>query len=60
VVAALFLQHFVGDLPWAHLDVASVGDSPADTFEWTPGPTGFGARVLLAWLGSDNPLEGIA
>ena len=60
VVAALFLQHFVADLPWAHLDVASVGDSPDDAFEWTPGPTGFGARVLLAWLGSDNPLEGIA
>jgi leucyl aminopeptidase len=60
VVAALFLQHFVGGLPWAHLDVASVGDSPEDAFEWTPGPTGFGARLLLAWLGSDNPLEGIA
>ena len=24
-----------------------------------PGPTGFGARALLAWLGSPDPLEGI-
>ena len=30
VTAALFLQHFAGDVPWAHLDIASVGDSPVD------------------------------
>ncbi|GAA4130394.1 M17 family metallopeptidase [Nocardioides fonticola] len=59
ITAALFLQHFVGGLPWAHLDIASVGDSPADTFEWTPGPTGFGARALLGWLGSAEPLAGV-
>jgi leucyl aminopeptidase len=59
IMAALFLQHFVGDLPWAHLDVASVGDAPSESYEWTTGPTGFGARALLEWLGSDNPLEGI-
>jgi len=59
ITAALFLQHFVGDLPWLHLDVASVGDAPADSYEWTTGPTGFGARALLAWLGSDDPLAGL-
>jgi leucyl aminopeptidase len=59
IIAALFLQHFVADVPWAHLDVASVGDAPKDSFEWTAGPTGFGARALLQWLGGDNPLEGI-
>jgi leucyl aminopeptidase len=50
IVAALFLQHFVDGLPWAHLDIASVGDSPADVDEWTQGPTGFGPRALLTWL----------
>jgi leucyl aminopeptidase len=50
VTAALFLRHFTGGLPWAHLDVASVGDAAKDEYEWTPGPTGFGARVLLEWL----------
>jgi leucyl aminopeptidase len=60
ISAALFLQHFVGDVPWAHLDIASVGDAPDDRHEWTKGPTGFGARLLLHWLTSDNPLEGIA
>lgn len=59
IVAALFLQHFVGGRPWAHLDIASVGDSPEDKHEWTAGPTGFGTRALLTWLGSRDPLAGI-
>jgi leucyl aminopeptidase len=50
ITAALFLQHFVGDRPWAHLDIASIGDSAEDAFEYTQGPTGFGARLLLSWL----------
>jgi leucyl aminopeptidase len=60
ITAALFLQHFVGGLPWAHLDIASVGDAPEDSYEWTKGPTGFGARALLAWLGTAEPLKGIS
>jgi leucyl aminopeptidase len=59
IVAALFLQHFAGDVPWAHLDLASTGDAPADSFEYSKGPTGFGARLLLDWLGSSDPLAGI-
>jgi leucyl aminopeptidase len=58
ITAALFLQHFAGGVPWVHFDVASVGDAYADTFEWTGGPTGFGARLLLTWLGQDAPLAG--
>jgi len=50
ITAALYLQHFVGSRPWAHLDIASVGDSPKDAFEYTQGATGFGARLLLQWL----------
>jgi leucyl aminopeptidase len=59
IIAALFLQHFAGDIPWAHIDIASVGDAPADSFEYTQGPTGFGARLLLDWLGAAEPLAGI-
>ena len=59
IIAALFLQHFSGDVPWAHLDLASTGDAPGDYFEYSKGPTGFGARLLLDWLGSDDPLRGI-
>ncbi len=59
ITAALFLQHFVGGRPWAHLDIASTGDAPKDRFEWTEGPTGFGARLLLDWLGQAEPLAGV-
>jgi len=59
ITAALFLQHFAGDVPWAHLDIASVGDSPVESFEWTAGATGFGARALLHWLERNDPLAGV-
>jgi leucyl aminopeptidase len=59
ITAALFLKHFTGGLPWAHLDVASVGDSPNDEFEYTKGATGFGARALLHWLELREPLAGV-
>ena len=59
ITAALFLQHFTGGLPWAHLDIASVGDSPVDEFEYTKGATGFGARALLHWLELREPLAGV-
>ena len=59
ITAALFLQHFVGKVPWAHLDIASVGDAPERRLRVEQGPTGFGARALLGWLGSPDPLEGI-
>jgi leucyl aminopeptidase len=59
ITAALFLQHFVAGLPWAHLDVAPVGDTVSDDGIWTTGPSGFGARLLLHWLEQDAPLEGI-
>ena len=60
IYAALFLRHFTGGLPWAHLDIASVGDSPKDEFEYTKGATGFGARALLHWLELREPLAGVA
>lgn len=60
IIAALFLRHFAGDVPWAHLDIASTGDAPEDHWEWTKGPTGFGVRLLLDWLGSSDPLAGVA
>ena len=60
ITAALFLQHFIAGLPWAHLDIASTGDAPKEHFEWTEGPTGFGARLLLDWLGQDEPVSGVS
>ncbi len=43
IMAALFLERFVGDRRWAHLDVAG----PARGGE---GATGYGVRLFLEWL----------
>ncbi len=56
ITAALFLRPFTGGLPWVHLDIASVGDS-VERDEYTAGPTGFGARLLLRWLSDPEALS---
>ncbi len=59
ITAALFLAPFAGSVPWVHVDFASIAEAPVDRHEWTAGPTGFGPRLLLTWLGSDDPLDGV-
>ena len=56
ITAALFLQHFAGDVRWAHLDIAGPGRADADEHEVTKGGTGFGVRALLYWLETAAPL----
>ncbi len=47
ITAALFLAEFVGDVPWAHLDIAGTANADAGQ-SWRPkGCTGFGARLIL-------------
>ncbi|GAB3360680.1 leucyl aminopeptidase family protein [Modestobacter lapidis] len=55
--AALFLQPFAGDLPWAHLDVAGPARAGSDDAEVVKGGTGFAARTLLRWLEAGAPVE---
>jgi leucyl aminopeptidase len=50
--AALFLREFTGGRPWAHLDIAGAARSSSDEGENAKGGTGYGTRLLLAWLGS--------
>ncbi len=57
ITAALFLAEFVGDKPWAHLDIAGTAQSAADSGWLTAGTTGFGAR-LLAQLALDFAAPG--
>lgn len=45
--AALFIQHFVGDTPWAHIDIAGTMHADKDDAWRTRGATGYGARLLL-------------
>jgi len=45
--AALFLDHFVGETPWAHLDIAGTMQSDSDDSWRSKGATGFGTRILI-------------
>jgi leucyl aminopeptidase len=46
LTAGLFLKEFVGDLPWAHLDIAGVMRSENDDGWLAKGGTAFGVRLL--------------
>jgi leucyl aminopeptidase len=52
VTAALFLEQFVGDRQWVHLDIAGTARSEVDSGENPKGGTGFGVRLLVEWLTS--------
>ena len=54
ITAGQFLQRFVGDTPWAHIDIAGTGmkNKRHDPRETTFG-TGYGVRLLSHWV-ADN------
>jgi leucyl aminopeptidase len=47
ITAAEFLHHFVGDVPWAHVDIAGVADDTGKPYA-PRGGTGWGVRLLVA------------
>jgi leucyl aminopeptidase len=50
IAAALFLQEFVSDVPWAHLDIAGPSFTSKDNGYVPKGATGFGVRTLVRYL----------
>ena len=51
ITAAMFLQFFVKDVPWSHIDIAGPAYIERKR-NWTaPGATGYGVRTLLNYLG---------
>ena len=47
ITAGLFLQDFVGDTPWVHVDIAGTAQS-SKAYRWiNRGPTAFGVRLLI-------------
>ena len=50
VTAALYLEHFVGDRKWVHLDIAGTARSESDSGENPKGGTGYGVRLLVDWI----------
>jgi len=50
VSAALFLSEFIGDTPWAHIDIAGPAFLKKKSDYCGPGATGFGVRLLMEFL----------
>jgi leucyl aminopeptidase len=47
ITAALFLAEFVGDTPWAHIDIAGTAQADAARTWRNKGATGFGTPLLI-------------
>jgi len=50
ILAAVFLQNFVGETPWIHVDIAGVDFREKEDSYHSKGATGFGARLFLQFL----------
>ncbi|MFC5369992.1 leucyl aminopeptidase [Arcanobacterium bovis] len=51
LTAGLFLQRFVGDIPWAHIDIAGPSFNREGAYGYTPkGATGTMMRTLVHYL----------
>lgn len=50
ITAAQFLQRFVNDVPWAHLDIAGTAWDKKGRPLSAKGATAFGVRVLNQWI----------
>ncbi len=54
ITAAQFLARFIGDIPWAHIDIAGTAWKQGSKDPREPAwATGFGARLMNRWI-SDN------
>ena len=52
LTASVFLEKFVGDVPWAHLDIAGTAWTDSGRGTLSRGGTGFGVRVVVRMLQS--------
>lgn len=57
ITAACYLQEFVGDTPWAHLDIAGTAWDFTEKTYIPKGPSGVGVRILLGLLSNWQPLN---
>lgn len=48
--AAAFIEHFVGKMPWAHLDIAGTAWTDRSRPYIPKGGTGVGVRLLVDWV----------
>ena len=50
ITAGMFLEEFVDNAPWAHLDIAGTAWADKETGYQPKGATGFGVRLLVDWV----------
>jgi leucyl aminopeptidase len=50
ITAALFLKDFVGDVPWAHMDIAGTAFSERPGDYWAKGATGNPVRTIVRFV----------
>jgi leucyl aminopeptidase len=50
ITAALFLKEFVGDVPWAHMDIAGTAFSDKAGDYWPKGATGNPVRTVIRFV----------
>ena len=50
MIAGLFLKEFVGETPWAHVDMAGPVSASKEWGHISKGPTGFGVATLVEYL----------
>jgi leucyl aminopeptidase len=55
ITAAAFLAKYVGDVPWAHIDIAGTAWTTEEKPYLSKGATGFGVRLLLDLLSDWQP-----
>jgi leucyl aminopeptidase len=55
IAGGMLLKEFVGDRPWAHLDIAGPARSDVDEHYVTKGATGFGVRTIVELLSGFEP-----
>jgi hypothetical protein len=58
LTAGIFLQQFVGDRPWVHLDIAGPSRASGDDGYLVKGGTGFGVRTLVELVSGFTVPEG--
>ncbi len=57
ITAAAYLQKFVGDTPWAHLDIAGTAWEYTKKSYVPKGPSGIGVRLLLSFIKNSSKLK---
>ncbi len=57
LAASAFLEYFIGDWPWAHIDIAYVDTEPKGRPYVPKGTTGIGVRLLVDLLVNWKPVQ---